>query len=79
MKISYKIKFIDSLRLMSSSLSDLIDNLSDGLYSDECTDCKCCLDYIEFKDDQLIFECFECKKKSKKEFDKELIKKFANI
>ena len=45
---------------MSTPLSDLTDNLSDGFHSDECTDCKSCLDYIEFKDDQLIFECFEC-------------------
>ena len=44
LKISYKIKFIDSFRFMSSSLSDLVDNLSDGLHSDECTDCKFCLD-----------------------------------
>ena len=32
-----------------------------------------------FKDDQLIFRCFECKEKYKKEFNKELIKKFADI
>ena len=31
------------------------------------------------KDDQLIFRCFECKKIYKKEFNKELIKIFANI
>ena len=30
----YKIKFIDSVRSMSSSLSSLVDNLSDGLYND---------------------------------------------
>ena len=28
--ITYKIKFIDSFRFMSSSLSSLVDNLSDG-------------------------------------------------
>ena len=47
---------------MSSSLSNLVDNLSEGRHNDNCTDCKSCLDYIEFKDDQLIFRCFECKK-----------------
>ena len=42
-KISYKIKFIDSCRFMSSSLSNLVDNLSKGVHSDKCTDCKSCL------------------------------------
>ena len=39
-KISYKIKFIDSFRFMSSSLSNLVDDLSEELHSDKCTDCK---------------------------------------
>ena len=46
MKISYKIKFIDSFRFMSSSLSSLADNLSEGLHNDSCIDCNSCLDYI---------------------------------
>ena len=80
----FKIKFIDSFRFMSSSLSSLVDNLSEGLHSDKCTDCKSCLDYMITKDDQqsctqLIFRCFECKKNYKKNFNKELIKRFANI
>ena len=64
---------------MPSSLSNLADNLSEGLHSDKCTDCKLCLDYMILKDDQLIFRCFECKKNYKKKFNKELIKRFANI
>ena len=64
---------------MSSSLSNLVDNLSEGLHSDKCTDCKSCLDYISIKDTQLIFRCFECKKSYKKDFNKELMKRFSNI
>ena len=64
---------------MSSSLSSLVDNLSEGLHSDECMDCKSYLDYMVFKDDQLIFGCFECKKYYNKDFNKKLIKRFANI
>ena len=46
-KISYKIKFIDSCRFMSTSLSNLVSNLSEGLHSDRCIDCKSCLDYMK--------------------------------
>ena len=31
---------------MSSSLSILLDNLSEGLRCDKCIDCKSCLDYM---------------------------------
>ena len=79
MKTSYKIKFIGSFRFMSSSLPSLVDNLPEGLQGDKCIDCKSCLDYMITKDDQLIFRCFECKRNYKKEFNKELIKVFANI
>ena len=44
--ITYKIKFIDSFRFMSNSLLSLVDNLSEGLHSDKCVDCKTCLEYI---------------------------------
>ena len=64
---------------MSSSLSDLVDNLSEGLHDDRCIDCKSCLDYMSIKDNQLNFRCSECKENYKKDFNKELIKKFANI
>ena len=78
-KISYKIKFIHSFRFMSSSLSNLIDNLSEGLHSDKCIDCKSSLDHITTKDEKLIFRCFKCKKNFEKYSNKELIKRFANI
>ena len=62
---------------MSTSLSKLVDNLSEGLHSDKCTDCKLHFDYMSIKDNQLIFKCFRCKKNYEKDFNKELIKKFA--
>ena len=70
-KIYYKIKFIDSYRFMSTSLSKLVNNLSEGLHNDRCIDCKSCLDYMTTKDEQLIFRCFRCKKNYKKDFNKE--------
>ena len=63
---------------MSTSLSSLVDNLSEKLHSDECKDCNYEIDSISFKDDQLIFRCFECKKNYEKDTSKDLIDRFAN-
>ena len=59
--ITYKLKFIDSFRFTSTSLSKLVKYLSEKLQNDNCKDCKSKLDDMSFKDDQLIFRCFECK------------------
>ena len=48
---------------MSTSLSNLVNNFSEGLHCDKCTSY---LDYMTTKDEQLIFRCFECKKNYKK-------------
>ena len=76
--ITYKLKFIDSFRFMSTSLSSFVDNLSEKLHSDKCKDCKSELDYMSVKYNQLIFQCLECKKNYNKDCNKELIKRFAN-
>ena len=62
---------------MSTSLSSLVDNLSEKHHSDKCKDCKSEPDYTSIKSNQLIFQCLECKKNYKKDY-KELIKRFAN-
>ena len=46
LEITYKIKFIDSYRFMSSSLSKLVDNLSEGIHNNKCLDFNSCLDYV---------------------------------
>ena len=47
LEITYKIKFIDSYRFLSSSLLKLIDNLSEGIHKNKCLDCESNLDYIK--------------------------------
>ena len=76
--ITYKTKFIDSFRFISSSLSSFLGNLFEGLHNNRCKDCKFCLKYIQIKDNQLIFKCIECNKKYEKESNEDFIKRFAN-
>ena len=59
-------------------LSKLIDNLSEGIHNNKCDDCESCLDYIRTKNEKLIFKCFNCKQYYEKDFNKELIKRFAS-
>ena len=47
---------------MSTSLSSLVDNLSEGLHNDECKDCKSYLDYVTIKDNQLILDALALKR-----------------
>ena len=63
---------------MSTSLSKLVDNLSEGLHNNRYADCKSSPDYMITKDEKLIFRCFTCKKNHEKDFNNELIKRFAN-
>ena len=49
LEITYKMKFIDSYRFMSSSLSKLVDNLSEGIHNHKCSDYESNLDYIKTK------------------------------
>ena len=37
--VTYKLKFIDSIRFMKNSLSELVDNTSEILKSEECKSC----------------------------------------
>ena len=53
--ITYKIKFIDSARFMACSLSNLFDNLSEGIHKVKCKDCNCCLEYESVNDNLMKY------------------------
>ena len=60
------------------SLSKLVDNLSEGIHNNKCFDCGSNLDYIKTKNEKLILECYNCKQRYRKKFNKELIKRFKS-
>ena len=63
---------------MSSSLSKLVDNLSEGIHNNKCSACESNLDYIKIRNEKLLLKCFNCNSYYKKKFNKDLIKKFKN-
>ena len=52
--ISYKTKLIDSARFMASSLSNIVDNLAEGIHRIKCKYCDCFLEYESVNNNMLI-------------------------
>ena len=79
--ITYKIRFIYSFRFISTSLSELVDNMS-GII--ECQSCiekikiylECC--FVGLKNNRIIYRCKECKEEWKRPIN-QLIEKFLSI
>ena len=83
--IYYILQFIDSARFMVSSLSNLINSLSEGIYRIKCKFghdykkceangirykyCNCFLEYAIFKDDLIEYKCLCCNKNNQHKFD----------
>ena len=71
-------KFIDSARFMASSLSNLVDNLAEGIQKIKCKDCDCFLEYESAKDNSIKYKCLSCNKDYSTENDEEFKKWFQN-
>ena len=76
--ISYKIKFFNSARFMASSLSNLVDNLTEEIHKIKCRDCNCFLEYESVKDNLIKYKCSSCNKDYSNKLDEELKKRFKN-
>ena len=76
--ISYKMKFINSSRFIASSLSNLVDNLSEWIRKIKYKDCDCFLEYESVKDNLIKYKCLSCNKDYSKKLDEELDKKFKD-
>ena len=92
--ISYILQFIDSARFMASSISNLVNNLFEGIHSIKCKFahdakkcetgrikykyCDCFLEYTNFKDDLIKYKCLCCNKNYQHKFDKKLKERFVN-
>ena len=75
---SYKIKLIDAARLMTSSLSNIVDNLTERIHKIKCKDCDCFPEYESVKDNFIKYKCLSFKKDYSNKLDEELKKKFKN-
>ena len=92
--ISYILQFIHSARFMASSLSNLVNNLSEGLHRIKCKlehddkichtcgikykYCHCFLEYKNFKDDLIEYKYLCCDKNYQQKFDEKLKEQFFN-
>ena len=76
--ISYKIKFTDSARFLASSLSNLVDNLAEGIHKIKFQDCDCFLEYESVKANLIKYKSLSCNKGYLKKLDEKLKKRFKN-
>ena len=64
---------------MASLLSNLDDNLAEGIHKIKCKDCNCFLEYESVKDNLIKHECSSCNKDYSNKLDKKFNKRFKNI
>ena len=73
-----KMKFIDSARFMSISLSNFVDNLAEGIHKIKCEDCDCFPEYKSVRENLVKYKCLSCNKDYSKKLDEELKERFKN-
>ena len=63
---------------MATSLSKLVDNLTDNIHNDKCIKCKLNLCFVRVMNETLLFKCIDYDKEYEKDLNNELIGRFEN-
>ena len=63
---------------MKTSLSNLVDNLAEGVHKIKCKDFDCFFDYGSAKDNLIKNRCLSCNKDYSNKLDGKLKKRFKN-
>ena len=63
---------------MAPSLTNLVDNLAEGVHKIKCQEYNCFLEYESVKDYLIKYKCLSCNKDYSNRFDEKLRKKFKN-
>ena len=63
---------------MASSLSNLVNNLAEGMHKVKCEDCDCFLEYESVKDNLITCKCLSCNKDYSSKLDEKLKRLFKN-
>ena len=63
---------------MASSLSNLVDNLAEGIHKIKCKDCDYFVEYENVKDNLIKYKCLSCNKDYSNKLDEKFKKWFKN-
>ena len=70
--------FIESARFMTTSLSNLVDDLAEEIHKSKCKDFACFLENESVKENFIKYKCLSCNKDYSNKIDEELTKWFKN-
>ena len=76
--MSYKVNFFDSARFVTTSLSNLVDNLIEAIHKIKCKDYDFFLEYEILQDNLIKSKCLSCNKDYSNKLDENLKKLFKN-
>ena len=64
---------------MASLLSNVVDNLAEGIHKTACKDCDSLLEYESVKDNLVKYKYLSCNKDYSYKLDEKLKKQFKNL